>query len=111
MTENTSWHARAAALAIDGRAFINGERVGARSGQTFDNLSPIDGRLLGQVARCDGADVEAAVLAARAAFDDRRWAGKSPAQRKRILIKFADLVQQYKIRSPHDLTSCSVCHR
>lgn len=95
MTENTSWHARAAALTIDGRAFINGERATARSGQTFDNLSPIDGRLLGQVARCDGADVDAAVLAARAAFDDRRWAGKSPAQRKRILIKFADLVQQY----------------
>ena len=95
MTENTSWHARAAALTIDGRAFINGERVGARSGQTFDNLSPIDGRLLGQVARCDGADVDAAVQAARAAFDDRRWAGKSPAQRKRVLIKFADLVQKY----------------
>ena len=95
MTENTSWHARAAALTIDGRAFINGERTGAISGQTFDNLSPIDGRLLGQVARCDGADVDAAVLAARAAFDDRRWSGKSPAQRKRILIKFADLVQQH----------------
>ena len=45
MTENTSWHARAAALTIDGRAFINGERMGARSGQTIDNLSPIDGRL------------------------------------------------------------------
>ena len=95
MTENTSWHARAAEIKIDGRAVINGERVAARAGQTFDNLSPIDGRLLGQVARCDGADVDAAVLAARAAFEDRRWAGKSPAQRKRILIKFADLVQQY----------------
>ena len=95
MTENTSWHARAAEIKIDGRAVINGERVAARAGQTFDNLSPIDGRLLGQVARCDSADVEAAVLAARAAFDDRRWAGKSPAQRKRVLIKFADLVQKY----------------
>ena len=95
MTENTSWHARAAELKIDGRAFINGERVGAASGQSFDNLSPIDGRVLGQVARCDGADVDAAVLAARAAFEDRRWAGKSPAQRKRTLIKFADLVQKY----------------
>ncbi|MEG0885459.1 MAG: aldehyde dehydrogenase family protein, partial [Janthinobacterium sp.] len=95
MTENTSWHARAAALTIDGRAFINGERAWATAGQTFDNLSPIDGRLLGQVARCDGADVDLAVQAARAAFDDRRWAGKSPAQRKRILIKFADLVQKY----------------
>ncbi|KAB8062402.1 aldehyde dehydrogenase family protein [Janthinobacterium sp. FT14W] len=95
MTENTSWHARAAEIKIDGRTFIDGERMAANSGQTFDNLSPIDGRSLGAVARCDGADVDAAVQAARAAFDDRRWAGKSPAQRKRILIKFADLVQKY----------------
>ncbi|MGK5025632.1 aldehyde dehydrogenase [Janthinobacterium sp. RB2R34] len=89
-----NWHTRAQELAIDGRAFINGERVWAVSGQQFDNLSPIDGRLLGQVARCDSLDVDAAVLAARAAFEDRRWAGKSPAQRKRVLIRFADLVQQ-----------------
>lgn len=41
------WHTRAAELAIDGRAFINGERVWAIAGQQFDNLSPIDGRLLG----------------------------------------------------------------
>ncbi|MFZ4874909.1 aldehyde dehydrogenase [Janthinobacterium sp. Mn2066] len=89
------WHARANELKIDGRAFINGQRVAALSGQVFDNLSPIDGRLLGQVARCDGLDVDAAVLAARAAFDERRWAGKSPAQRKRVLLKFADLVQKH----------------
>ena len=70
MTENTSWHARAAALAIDGRAFINGERVAARSGQAFDNLSPIDGRLLGQVARCDAVR---ALLAAGNAAERRLW--------------------------------------
>ncbi|NRR29183.1 aldehyde dehydrogenase [Oxalobacteraceae bacterium] len=90
----TSWHARASALQIDGRAFIGGERVWSRSEQRFDNLSPVDGRNLGAVARCDGADVDLAVAAARAAFEDRRWAGKSPAQRKRVLIRFADLVQQ-----------------
>ena len=95
MTDAVSWHARALDLKIDGRAFINGERVAAASSQVFDNLSPIDGRLLGQVARCDSADVDAAVLAARAAFEDRRWAGKSPAQRKRVLLKFADLVQKH----------------
>ncbi|MFC0131096.1 aldehyde dehydrogenase PuuC [Massilia eurypsychrophila] len=87
-----NWHERAAALDIDGRAFINGQRVWAVSEQTFDNHSPIDGRLLTKVARGDAADIDAAVVAARAAFDDRRWAGKSPAQRKRTLIKFADLV-------------------
>jgi 4-guanidinobutyraldehyde dehydrogenase/NAD-dependent aldehyde dehydrogenase len=88
----TQWHERAAALAIDGRAFINGQRVGAASEQTFDDHSPIDGRLLTKVARGDVADIDAAVAAARAAFEDRRWAGKSPAARKRTLIKFADLV-------------------
>jgi gamma-glutamyl-gamma-aminobutyraldehyde dehydrogenase/4-guanidinobutyraldehyde dehydrogenase/NAD-dependent aldehyde dehydrogenase len=88
----TQWHERAAALEIDGRAFINGQRVQAVSGQTFDDHSPIDGRLLAKVARGEVADIDAAVFAARAAFEDRRWAGKSPAARKRTLIKFADLV-------------------
>jgi 4-guanidinobutyraldehyde dehydrogenase/NAD-dependent aldehyde dehydrogenase len=90
--QTNNWHERATALDIDGRAFINGQRVWAVSEQTFDKHSPIDGRLLTQVARGDAADIDAAVVAARAAFDDRRWAGKSPAQRKRTLIKFADLV-------------------
>jgi 4-guanidinobutyraldehyde dehydrogenase/NAD-dependent aldehyde dehydrogenase len=89
---DTDWHQRAAALEIDGRAFINGQRVWAVSEQTFDDQSPIDGRLLVKVARGDVGDIDAAVAAARAAFEDRRWAGKSPAARKRTMIKFADLI-------------------
>lgn len=80
---------------FDGRALINGARVAARDGQTFDCISPVDGRLLTQVARCGQADIDAAVAAARAAFEDRRWAGKAPAVRKRILIKFAELIQAH----------------
>ncbi|WP_322629530.1 aldehyde dehydrogenase [Halothiobacillus sp.] len=86
------WHARAAALVIDGRALINGRRVDAVDGGTFECLSPIDGRRLASVARCKAADVDRAVAAARAAFADRRWAGMSPGDRKRTLIRFADLV-------------------
>ena len=78
---------------FDGRAVINGERVAARDGQLFDCISPVDGRVLTQVARCGQTDIDAAVSAARAAFEDRRWAGKAPAIRKRILIKFAELIQ------------------
>ncbi len=80
---------------FDGRAFINGQRVAARSGTVFDCISPVDGRVLTQVARGAEADVDAAVQAARAAFEDRRWAGKPPAARKRILIKFAELIQAH----------------
>ncbi len=74
----------------DGRAFINGARTPAQSQQTFDCISPVDGRLLTQVARCAEADIDAAVAAARAAFEDKRWCGMSPAARKRVMIKFAD---------------------
>ncbi|MDB5749256.1 MAG: aldehyde dehydrogenase [Massilia sp.] len=88
----TTWHERAAELEINGRAFIDGERVDARAKARFDCLSPIDGRKLAEVARCGGADVDAAVGSARAAFDDRRWAGKAPAERKKILIRLADLM-------------------
>ena len=77
---------------FDGRAFINGDRVAALDGQTFDCISPVDGRLLTTVARSGEADINAAVAAARAAFEDRRWSGMAPAQRKRVMIKFADLV-------------------
>lgn len=86
------WHARAAALTIDGRALINGQRVDAADGSTFECLSPVDGRKLADVARCKAADVEQAVVAARGAFEDRRWAGLSPRERKTTLIRFADLV-------------------
>ncbi|SFD33757.1 aldehyde dehydrogenase [Massilia yuzhufengensis] len=92
----TNWHERAAALAIDGRAFIDGFRVKARSGARFDCLSPVDGRKLAEVARCDAPDADAAVASARSAFEDRRWAGMAPAKRKRVLLRFADLMLEQR---------------
>ena len=92
----TAWHERAAALRIDGRAVVNGERVDAASSARFACLSPVDGRTLAEVARCAEVDVDAAVAAARAAFEDRRWAGKAPAERKRILARFADLMLEHR---------------
>jgi gamma-glutamyl-gamma-aminobutyraldehyde dehydrogenase/4-guanidinobutyraldehyde dehydrogenase/NAD-dependent aldehyde dehydrogenase len=92
----TSWHERAAHIAFDGRAFIDGCRVEARSGARFDCMSPVDGRKLTEVARCDAHDADAAVRSARAAFEDRRWAGMAPSERKRVLIRFADLMLAHR---------------
>ncbi|WP_281910815.1 aldehyde dehydrogenase [Massilia varians] len=91
-----SWHERAAKMAIDGRAFIDGLRVDARSGARFDCLSPIDGRKLAEVARCDAADADAAVASARRAFEDGRWSGMAPDARKRVLVRFADLMLAHR---------------
>jgi len=87
-----NWHTRARLLKIDGRAFINGKRVNALGGQTFECFSPIDNRKLTDVASCQVADVDSAVKAARAAFNDRRWAGLPPRERKQAMIRFADLL-------------------
>ncbi|MEO5770753.1 MAG: aldehyde dehydrogenase, partial [Burkholderiaceae bacterium] len=91
-TAPIDWHARAANASFDGRALIDGTRCEARGGETFVKHSPIDGRVLGPVARGREADVNAAVRSARAAFNDGRWCGKPPAARKKILQRFAEQI-------------------
>jgi len=86
------WHARAREVLIDGRSLIDGQRRNAQSGETFDCISPLDGRVLGQVARGRAADIDAAVTSARTAFDDGRWAHQPPVARKRVLQRFADKI-------------------
>ena len=88
----TDWHARAKSLKIDGRAFIGGVRMPAAGGQTFECFSPIDNRKLADVASCQEIDVNLAVACARTAFNDRRWAGLRPRERKQAMIRFADLL-------------------
>jgi 4-guanidinobutyraldehyde dehydrogenase/NAD-dependent aldehyde dehydrogenase len=90
-----SWHDRAREIRPRTQAFINGKYVDAKSGETFDCLSPIDGRMIAKIASTDSADVDAAVAAARAAFNKGSWSRMAPVQRKRTLLKFADLIRKY----------------
>ncbi|WP_286913521.1 MULTISPECIES: aldehyde dehydrogenase [unclassified Pseudomonas] len=89
------WSARAEALVIEGRAFVNGTYRAALSAGTFECLSPIDGRCLATVASCDEADVNDAVANARQVFDSGAWARLAPAQRKRTLLRFAGLMRAH----------------
>jgi 4-guanidinobutyraldehyde dehydrogenase/NAD-dependent aldehyde dehydrogenase len=96
MTEPTiDWHARARSLPIEPRAFIDGNYVAAASGSTFDCVSPIDGRVLATVAATDAADVDLAVGAARKAFESGTWRRQPPRERKRVLLRFAELILQH----------------
>ena len=90
-----SWHERAAHIQPRTQAFINGRYLDAASGATFDCLSPIDGRLLAKVAATDSADVDAAVASARNAFNKGSWSRMAPARRKRVLLRFAELIQKH----------------
>ncbi|MGB7903872.1 MAG: aldehyde dehydrogenase [Steroidobacteraceae bacterium] len=90
------WRARAAVLPINGQAFIDGRYVDAASGATFDDVTPIDGRVIARVASTDQADVERAVAAARRAFDSGAWSRQPPRERKRVLQRFAELILAHR---------------
>lgn len=82
-------------IAISHNAIINGRSVAAQSGATFDCISPIDGRVLTQVASCDASDVDIAVKGARVAFNKGVWSKLAPVERKKTLLKLADLIDQH----------------
>ncbi|NEK20836.1 aldehyde dehydrogenase family protein [Sulfitobacter sp. JBTF-M27] len=72
---------------------INGRHVPASDGGTMDVTSPIDGARLTTMARGTAEDMQAATAAARAAFEDGRWADQPPSARKNVMLKWADLIE------------------
>lgn len=71
--------------------FINGEWVAPVDGEYFDNPSPIDGKVICQVARSKAADIEKALDAAHAAKD--AWGKTSVTERSNLLLKLADRIE------------------
>ncbi|EMI47584.1 MULTISPECIES: aldehyde dehydrogenase [Stenotrophomonas] len=72
--------------------YIGGQWVAPRSGQYFDNITPITGRVLTSVARSNADDIEAALDAAHAAKED--WGRRSTAERANLLNRIADRIEQ-----------------
>ncbi len=84
----------ASQMTFPDRAFIDGEYRPARSGATFTTRNPATGTVLGEVSDCAAADVDDAVAAARASFDSGVWSGAHPTERKLVLLKLAELMEQ-----------------
>src|SRR5260370_9515961 len=80
----------------DQHLLIGGERQPAGDGRTFPTLDPGTGGVLAQVAHAGAADVDRAVAAARAAFqEDSPWRRASPAERGRIIARLPDAVEAH----------------
>ncbi|HUG03638.1 MAG TPA: aldehyde dehydrogenase [Steroidobacteraceae bacterium] len=90
------WHERAATLAPRTEAFIDGSYRPALSGATFDCIDPATGKSIAAVASCDAGDVNVAVESARRAFDAGHWSRRAPAARKKVLLRFAELIRKYR---------------
>nr|WP_314527095.1 aldehyde dehydrogenase [uncultured Pseudomonas sp.] len=96
MFELADWQKKAAALAFPHQALIDGKHCSAQSGQTFAAINPATGEHLADVAACGAADVDAAVRAARHTFEAGTWSGRSPQERKQVLLRLADLLMTHR---------------
>jgi len=91
LAENPNVQAPAAPFAARYDNFIGGKWVAPKSGRYFENVSPITGRTVGEIARSQAEDVEAALDAAHQAQE--AWARTPPADRSRILLRIADRME------------------
>ena len=93
--QNIDWRAQANALIPRTQAFIGGTFVDAQDGRTFTNVNPATGLALADVARCSVEDVDAAVRAARQAFESGVWSRAHPRERQKAMHRLASLVLEH----------------
>ncbi|HET9851683.1 MAG TPA: aldehyde dehydrogenase [Candidatus Limnocylindrales bacterium] len=75
------------------QAFIDGRFVDAASGETFATENPANGEVIAHVQAGGAEDIDRAVAAARRSFEDGRWSRLAPAERKKVLLRFAALLE------------------
>nr|WP_218583871.1 aldehyde dehydrogenase [Pseudomonas akapageensis] len=90
--ELNDWQQRARSQRFIDRALIGGRQVAAESGATFAAINPATNQLLANVAACGAVEVDAAVRAARQAFENGPWARMAPVERKKVLLRLAELI-------------------
>jgi acyl-CoA reductase-like NAD-dependent aldehyde dehydrogenase len=91
----TNWHEKAKHLKPHTKAFINGQFVDAISGKTIPTYFPATGEVVTYVAACDAADVDRAVTSARRAFESGIWRDLKPFDRKKIMLRWAELIREH----------------
>jgi gamma-glutamyl-gamma-aminobutyraldehyde dehydrogenase/4-guanidinobutyraldehyde dehydrogenase/NAD-dependent aldehyde dehydrogenase len=90
-----NWRELAQSLKPEGRALIAGELVGSATGETFPGENPATGRPIATVASCGQEDVDRAVRSARTTFESGVWSRIAPAERKKKLVRLAELMQKH----------------
>lgn len=78
---------------FEGRHLIGGDWVGSADGAKFDRVSPSHGVVVSRSALGGAAEAEAAIAAARAAFDAGPWSRASGKARAAVLLKVAELIE------------------
>ncbi|MEM7195614.1 MAG: aldehyde dehydrogenase [Pseudomonadota bacterium] len=89
------WTDMSSGLSFKNQAYIDGRFVDSVSGKTFECVNPATQKVLTNVSLCDETDIDRAVSAARKSFESGVWSKQSPADRKSVLLKLADLIREH----------------
>ncbi len=89
------WQEVLSALKPDGGHFIDGEHRASASSETFIRARPMDGKPGPAIARGSAADIDTAVTSARTSFESGIWRRKEPLEKKKIMLKWADLIRAH----------------
>ena len=84
-------------LSYPSKLFIDGKYANSITGKTFDNISPINGKLINKVVFSQKEDVDRAVAVARKTFESGIWSREAPARRKKTILKFAELLKKHAL--------------
>ncbi len=87
------WQARAMALRIETGLIIDGKAVPALDGATHPVINPANGATIAEAACGSTIDIDRAVAAAKAAWEDGRWRHMYPRERMAVMRRWADLVE------------------
>ncbi|RSZ63958.1 aldehyde dehydrogenase family protein [Corynebacterium hylobatis] len=76
--------------------YINGEWISPTGRELIEVDNPATEEIIARVVEATESDVDAAVSAARASHDDGRWSALSPKERQKVLIRFAEIMDERK---------------
>src|SRR5467141_615255 len=104
--------------------YINGEWVASKSNKTFPVYDPASEEIIAQVPDANADDVNRAVAAAKAAFEDGPWATTTAHERGRVLFRLAEKIRHntdmlaelesrnicfFKQKTAYDITDVATC--
>jgi 4-guanidinobutyraldehyde dehydrogenase/NAD-dependent aldehyde dehydrogenase len=90
-----NWAALAANAHYPHLAFINGKNVASLSGHTQATINPANGEVIAHIADCTSLDADVAVKNARTTFENGIWSKMAPGDRKTILLRWAQLIEDH----------------
>ena len=96
MSTTEIWQDLANKIKVNGNIFIDGKSSPAASGKTFEDYSPTLNKVIGEIASGDQIDIDRAVASAKKAFDSGVWSEMNPRDKKAIMSKWAELLNEHR---------------